>query len=812
MTNIVRNPVTTSGSKPADFADELRSNFLTYAEYVIKDRAIPDIRDGMKPVHRRILWTMWEGGFRSRSQYRKCGRITGEVMGKYHPHGDGAIYAAMVRMAQPFSVSHPMVDGKGNFGNVDGDSAAAYRYTEARLAVFAEKVFFSDIDDETVEFVPNYDGSEKEPSVLPARIPMILLTSANGIAVGMATSILPYNLGEVCDAMIATLRDPAITLKKIHSYMPAPDFPLGGLVAGIRPDIYANGRGSVKFRSTADFEEKGNKDYIILTGVPFQTNKSNLLQKLAEAVRDEKLNGVVDVRDESSKHGIRICVEVHKRADKHALLNAIYRKTDFQTTHSMNAVVIDGKRPECVGIREILLRFIEFRREVVRLRTECRKRKAEERLEIVNGILKAIANRNKVINIVTKSDDPVNEMIAKIGFTLRQAEHVFNMPLRRFSKMDSNKLREEKKELEETIKELKEILANPKKLDEVIISETEEIKKLFAHPRRTKVVKDFESISIKDMVKSEDVVLTFLNDGTVKSTPVDDYRLQRRRGRGSSTGAKSEEDSYPTFVATCNTHDDVMIFTSHGNRYKMRAFDITPKKRGTKAVPVKEIIPAMEDGEKVIALIPSELKDDEVLVVVGSKGLLKKQSRSSVMKALNTTTKFFDTDRGGEVIGAIVAKSTDEIVVSTKKGQILKTPLDKIREVKSRKSAGVAICKRLKPDDTILSVSRVDPNGHVMTVTKSGFAKRTTVGKFAAKGRSSMGVKGCKLPAGDEVVFGQAVCDDDSDDVGLFVMTNKNMVIRLRLREVRETTGRGSLGTKLKRMAKGEHITTVTVE
>lgn len=798
------------GIRTTDFSDEVRSNFLTYAEYVIKDRAIPDARDGLKPVHRRILWTMWDGGYRSSSQHRKSARIVGDIMGRYHPHGDSAIYDAMARMAQPFSLGIPLVDGKGNFGNVDGDNPAAMRYTEARLSRFAEAVLFADVEEDTVDFVPNYDGSEDEPVTLPARVPLLLLTAPTGIAVGMATSVLPFNLGEVCDAVVSLINNHRLSLRDLHSVLPAPDFPLGGIVAGVKPDIYREGKGSVKFRAPVKFEDGSKRSLVIFTGVPFGMDKAKLVERLAEAAREGKVEGVSDVRDESSKHGIRVCVEIEHRSCQDAVMNSIYQATDFQTTHSMNMVTIMGKRPRLVGIRGVLVHFVRFRRDVIKRRTARRRLAAEERQEIVDAVLVAVADRDGVMRAIESSDEPVAKLRSDYDFSERQAEYVYNMPLRRFGKIDRAKVESERADLIAAIEDADDILARPERVDDVIVDEVGKIRDEFAVDRRTMVIRNFADISMRDTVKAEDVVFTFLSDGAVKSTLISDYRLQRRRGRGSSTGVKVDEGVYPIFTATVNTHDDVMLFTDKGHRHKIDAFDIPPAKKGRKGVLLTDVVPGIGDGERVVSVVKSNLSDDEVLIVLGSAGYLKKQTSETVIRARDSTTDFYDVERGGSVIGAIVAGAEDEVVMVSAQGQVLRTELGGIREVKSRTSAGVSVFK-MRNDDRILSLSRAEPEGCVLTVTKSGYAKRTSIEEFSPKGRTSMGVRGCTLPEGDEVVFGRAVCIED-EDTGLFVMTNYNRVIRMRFAEVKETGGRNSLGTQLKRMDDGECVTTVTVE
>lgn len=801
---------TTPGVKPVVFSDVLRQNFLTYAGYVIKDRSLPDVRDGLKPVHRRILWTMWEMGCKHNAKAKKSGRIVGDCMGKYHPHGDKAIYDAMVRMAQSFSMNIPLVDGQGNFGSLDGDSPAAQRYTEARLARFAEDVLFADIDFDTVDFIPNYDDELQEPTVLPARVPLILMTSASGIAVGMATNILPFNLGEVCDSVIALLDNPSLDIEALLGLMPAPDFPLGGSIKsdeGLR-SIFETGRGSLQYRVLADFETEGTNRTIVLKDVPYSVNKGTFIEEIAALVRDGKIDGVADVRDESTKAGVRICVELKARASHEAVLNALYNYARLQSSLSLNLVAIERRKPKQINVLNVLKAFVEFRREVIRRRVECQKKKAQDRLELVEAMLWVGEHVDEVVETVQHAEEPTAQLV-EMGLTNRQADYVYQMPLRRLSNEDQSALDEERMELQKFIAESDALLSDAAKVDDVIRAETLEIKERYAVPRRTIVTSDFSTISTKEMVKEQDVALVFLSDGTVKATPVSDYRLQKRRGRG-VIGVRVPDGVYPTFVATVSTHDDVMLITDQGNRYLMHGYAVPASERGQKPRHISEYVPEVGEGERVVSVVKAKLDDDESLVILGAQGSVKKQSAATVMKARPTTTLFYPVDKGGEVIGVVVAKNDDDVVLTTAQAQVLRTPLSDIREVGARTSAGVRGIKLAK-GDKLLSVSVVDPSGYMLTVSKSGFAKRTPMSEFMPHGRGGRGVRGCRLPEGDELVFASAVSVSD-EDTGLFVMTSKSMAIRLRLMDVREVQSRNGMGTQVKAMSEDEYISTVSVE
>jgi len=797
--------------KITDLVDEMKNNYLTYAEYVIRERAIPDVRDGLKPVHRRILWAMWEGGYKSTSPYRKSARVVGDCMGKYHPHGDSSIYSAMARLAQPFSLNQILVDGQGNFGSVDNPTPAAYRYTEARLSKFSEAVYFADIEESTIDFIDNYDGLEKEPSVLPTRIPMILLTAPSGIAVGMATDIPPHNLNEVCDATLAYLSDPNIDVKSLLAFIQSPDVPLGGLIRidGCK-DAYETGHGSFPYRVVAEFESEGNQKSIVIKSIPYSSCKDDIVREIAMAVNEDKISGIKEVRDESTKHGIRICVEVAARSDSNAVLNSIFKHTRLQSNIKANMVAICGKQPRVVGLKNILDAFVTFRRDVVRRRTIFRKQKAEQRKEIIDGILIFLSKADQLIKIVRAGTDTEKTLVELMKHSLsrRQAEHVYNMPLRRLSAQDEKKLKDELAEITPYIQEQQDILKDKSKLDGVIRKEIKEIQDKFGVTRRTQVTSDFSSIEAKDTIKEQRVSLIFLSDGTVKSTPIDDYRLQKRRGQGVS-GVKVPDGVVPDYVGQASTHDNVMVFTDQGHRYRLGVHLIPALGRGKKPQPLQNYIPLFQPGERVVSVTKEKLNDDECLVMLGSQGKLRKLKAKVVNKTQDKTTEFYPVSAGGRVVSAIVAKSDDEIIMLSKIGMVLRTSLTNIREVASRKSVGSRGIK-LKSGDEALSVSVVPKEGHLLTVSKSGFGKRTDLKHYIAKGRGRKGSKGIKLTDGDELLFGQAIMATETE-ASLFIITNKNVAIRLRFNSV-PSQGRTARGTAVKKLEDDEVIASVAVE
>jgi len=801
---------TIPGVGVTDFADELTFNFLAYAKHVIQDRAIPDVHDGLKPVHRRILWAMYDMGCRSGSKPKKCAEVCGSVTGKYHPHGEVAVYNALVRMAQSWSMSVPLIEGQGNFGNADGHPPAAQRYTESRLSKFGEHVLFSDIQDEVVDFVDNYSGEYQEPSVLPARIPLVLLTAPSGIAVGMATTILPFNLGEVCDSLIALIDDASMDSIALSNLLPAPDFPLGGLVKeGSREELYDQGRAAVRFRCSADFETEGKRRSIIIRDIPFAKDKSALVEEIAKVAEEEKVNGIADYTDESTKEGIRINVILKPDVDPQVVLNQLYTHTSMESNMSMNTVAICNRKPVEMGVLSILKEFIDFRRTIVRKRTESRKRNAEAKLEIVQGVLLATKNADAVLEIVRKSSNPIRGLMKDFGLSQRQAEYIFNMPVRKFSQEDTDKQKKEEDELTTYVAELGLILSDKKHIDAIIKEETQEIKEKFAVPRKTTLISDFGSLTVKDCIKEEEVVLAFLSNGTIKSTPVSDYRIQRRRGQG-MMGMPLPDGIYPLFVTQQSSHAELMLLTDKGNRYKLRVYDIPVLDRVRTPRHISSYIPVFKDDERVIAATKSHLEENEVLVILGSKGQLVKQIAKTVNSVRDSTTKFFSTEIAGNVVGALVAHKNDEIVISTAKGQALRTKLSKIREVKKRAGAGVRAI-RIQAGDNIIGLSVVVPNGVLMTVSKDGYGKRSNADDLPVIGRGGKGVIICDLKDDDALVFAEVVEKGDGDE-GLFIMTNLNKAIRMKIGSVRLQVGRRGLGVHLKKMDDGEVVTAVSVE
>lgn len=797
--------------KVGEISDVMRKNYLTYAEYVIKDRAIPDARDGLKPVHRRILWAMFSEGWTKKSSPKKSARVVGSVIGKYHPHGELSVYNALVRLAQPFSLNYPLVDGSGNFGSVDGSPAAAQRYTECRLSDFAEKVFFDDISENTVDFVDNYDGSEKEPVYLPARIPMLLLVGISGIAVGTATEIPPYSLDEICKATIAYIKNPAITDDALFELIQGPELPLGGVLSpcnGPKSEL-GGGSGSYWYRPSIAFENdaSGNKN-IILKSVPYAANKSDIIVDIAQAVQDEKVEGITDIRDESAKNEIRIVLEVSKRSDVNSVLFSLYKNTKIQTKLNCNVVSIINSQAKVSGIREILSCFVDARTKAVTRRTAFRKAKAVDKLEITDAILVAIKHHEEVIRIVRNESDPKQKLIDRFSLSERQADAIYNMPIRRFSKMDKAEYTNESVRLSDYIKEQDAILASSDRVKNIIMQEIEEIRTTFKTDRKTTIIDNIEKVTIKDTIKKQEVVVMFLPDGTMKSTPVDDYRIQKRRGRGSKATASNE--TAPTYITTVSTHDDIMIFTDAGNRYRLSAHQIPTLEKGKKPRPISDYIEGYEPSEKVIGVTDARLGENESIFSITKNGMARRIEGRVVNSMRDNNTSFYPVQKDDRLVFSRVIKDADKsVLIFTREGLGLHCSLDDFRVSASKAGIGVRAIK-LKKGDSVISASLVANEDEVLVITTQGYGKKVSVGEFMLKGRGGQGISVGNLEKDDGVCIGASVFSGD-DDTTLFAITNLNIAIRISLEDIR-VMGRSARGVQIKRMGIGEKIICSTLE
>ena len=630
---------TSSRVQTVNIEDEMKESYLSYSMSVIVGRALPDVRDGLKPVHRRILYGMNEVGNVWNRPYKKSARVVGDVMGKYHPHGDSAIYDSLVRMAQDFSMRIPLVDGQGNFGSVDGDSPAAMRYTEVRLSRISSEML-EDLDKETVEFYPNYDGGELEPSVLPTKVPNLLLNGSSGIAVGMSTNIPPHNLGELLDAVVAQIRDPQITVDRLLEIIPGPDFPTGGFVSG-RDDIrtaYATGRGIVRMRARVLIEKqkKGDRDVIIVTELPYQVNKARLAQKIAELVREEKIKGISDIRDESDREGIRLVIDVKSGEHAQVVLNQLYKHTQMYTSFGIIMLALVRNQPKVLSLKELLAHFVEHRKEVITRRTQYELRKAEERLHILEGFKIALDNLDEIVELIKGSESPAAAkagLVRTFALSERQAQAILEMRLQRLTALERDKILEERRELIATVAKLKEILGSEKLILDLAVEELTELREKFGDARRTEIVEDVGEISIEDLITDEEMVVTTTYGGYIKSIPLSVYRNQRRGGRG-RTGMSTRDTDFVNDLFTASRHNSILFFSSLGRCYWLKVYQVpesSPAARGRAMVNLLNL----DKGEKVAAVLPvKDFSDDVSIVMATRNGIVKKTKLQGVFKSL----------------------------------------------------------------------------------------------------------------------------------------------------------------------------------
>ncbi len=804
----------------ATIVDEMKKSYLEYAMSVIISRALPDVRDGLKPVHRRILYAMWNIGLKHTSKFRKSAHVVGEVMAKYHPHGDAAIYDSMVRMAQDFSMRQQLVHGQGNFGSMDGDNAAAMRYTEAKLRAAAEELL-TDIEKQTVDFVPNYDGSTKEPSVLPAKMPNLLLNGTTGIAVGMATSIPPHNLSELCDAVQMLIDNPQTTIEQMTEVILGPDFPTGGIIYN-KKDIltaFATGRGGVVIRAKTDIQEdKGGKFRIIVSEIPYMVNKATLISKIAQMVQDKKIEGIRDLRDESNKDGVRVVFELKKDAYPKKILNRLFKLSDLQTTFHYNllALVDGGKQPKVLNIKSVLEEFITHRQEVITRRTQFDLNKAKERAHILEGLKKAIDNIDAVIKIIRASKDKEeakNNLIKKFKFTDRQTTAILEMKLQQLANMERKKLEDELKEKKLIIKDLESILASKTKIKGIIKKETKEIKEKYGEPRRTQLItRGIKEFKMEDLVPNEPTILMVTTDGYIKRLPPDTFKQQSRGGKGVIGLTTKEEDSIEMLQVT-NTHDNILLFTTRGRVFQMIAYDIPQGSRTSKGQALVNFLQLAPNEKVTTMLAMSAVSNSKYLVMVTQHGTIKKtplEDFANVRKSGLIAVKLKNDDN---LEWVKPSNGKDEIILATKKGQAIRFKEKDIRSM-GRAASGVRGI-RLKGEDQVICMDVIDPKNtslELFTISENGLGKRTAITQYRVQGRGGSGIKSSAISkkTGDLVraSIADKVLDKDKD---LIIMSTKGQVIRMPYKSV-STSGRTTQGVKLMRFkAEGDIVSNVTM-
>ena len=775
--------------------DEMRSSFLAYSMSVIIQRALPDVRDGLKPVHRRILYTMYEDGLTPDKKYLKCATTVGDTLGRYHPHGDASVYDAMVRLAQKFSMRYPLVDGHGNFGSVDGDPPAAYRYTESKMAKMAMNML-TDIDKDTVDWMPNYDDRLQEPVVLPSRYPNILVNGSVGIAVGMATNIPPHNLGEVIEGLKLVARNPDCTLEELMEKIKGPDFPTGGIImgkAGIRA-AYATGRAKITLRSKTNIEEIHGRNCIIVTEIPYMVNKARLIESIAQLVKDKRIDGIHNLRDESDRSGMRIVIELKKEANPQIVLNRLFSFTQLQDTVGVIMLALVNGVPKVMSLKEILEEYLKFQIEVITRRTQYDLKKAKEREHILQGLVIALDYIDEVIKIIRASAGPAEAkaaLVERFGITEIQAEYIANMRLIQLSGLERQKIYDELAALEEKIKDFEDILANRQRVIDIVITESEEISAKFSDDRRTEIQAISGEVDIEDLIPEDMNVIALTDNGYIKRTSSSEYSVQKRGGKGVS-GMKQREEDFVASMHVCSTHDNVLFVTDRGIMYKLKCFEIPEGSKASRGTNVINLLP-LQNGEKVAAMLYCrEFDDDSFVTMVTRAGKIKRTPLSAYQNVRKNGLIAIGLDEGDEIKGALLTSGGDEILVATKNGRIIRFAEEELRAM-SRSAHGVRAIK-LRGDDEVVSLETIREGAKILTVTDMGFGRRVEPELYRRQKRGGYGILNYKVGA-KGTVCGIKVVDDDED---IILISNDGIIIRVRAADI-SVMGRYSGGVTIMR-------------
>ena len=783
---------------------EMKDSYIDYAMSVIVQRALPDVRDGLKPVHRRILYGMAGLGVTPDKPHKKSARIVGEVMGKYHPHGDSSIYDAMVRLAQPFNIRYPLVDGHGNFGSVDGDGAAAMRYTEARMTPLALQIL-RDLDKETVDFMPNFDGEEKEPVVLPSRFPNLLVNGSNGIAVGMATSIPPHNLGEVIDASVKLIDEPDATIDDLMKIIKGPDFPTGAMIMGksSMKEAYRTGQGKVLVRSVSTIEEASHgKQQIVVTEIPYQVNKARLIEKIADLVKEKRVEGITAIRDESSRKGMRIVIELKKDANANIILNRLYKHTQLQDSVSMIMLALVDNRPKICTLKDMLVEYLKHQKEVVTRRTIYDKKKAEARAHILEGLRIALDNIDEIIKIIRNSyNDAKERLMERFGLSEIQAQAILDMQLRRLQGLEKEKIENEYQELIKKIAYYNELLADEHKLMGVVKDELLEIKEKWGDKRRTRIKADAQEIDEEDLIQEENVCITLTHLGYAKRVPVDTYRAQRRGGKG-ITGLTTKENDFVKNLIMTSTHDYLLFFTNTGKAHKIKAYEIPEGGRTAKGIPIVNFL-NLTSREKVTAVIPiKDFSEDEYLIAVTKHGTIKKTALSNFDTNRKTGLIAMNLKDGDELIGIQQTTGKNNVIIVTKHGKCICFSEDDVRPM-GRIAGGVRAIN-LEKDDEVVSMELVEPGQELLVVTKNGYGKRTRVEDYKIQVRGGKGLltyDKAKFKKTGELVGAMVVSEDDD----IMLINSDGIIIRMAASEV-SRLGRATQGVKIMSVSEDANI------
>ena len=797
-----------------DIANEMRSYYIDYAMSVIVGRALPDVRDGLKPVHRRVLYSMNEMGLKYNKPYKKSARVVGDVLGKYHPHGDTAVYDTLVRMAQDFSIRKPLVDGQGNFGSVDGDSAAAMRYTECRLAHISDEML-ADLDKDTVKMIPNYDGSLEEPSVLPAKLPALLVNGSAGIAVGMATNIPTHNLGEVCDGIIAYIKNPDITTKEMMKIIKGPDFPTGAIIRGTKGiyEYFETGHGSVKVQAQTEIEERKNgRQAIIVTEIPYQVNKTSLIETIVGLVRDKKVTDIADIRDESDRRGMRLVIEIKRDGNAQVVLNHLYKHTQLQTTFPVNMLAIVDGRPRVLSLKDVMKAYVRHRQEVVTNRTKFDLNKAQKREHILNGLLIAIANMDEVVAIIRNAKDPTEAkytLMQRFTLTEVQAQAILDMRLHQLTQLSSLAIENERKELLQLIADLQAILANPQKILDIIMEELTELKKNYDDPRRTQIGPDMSDFSVEDFIEKEDVVITISNDGYAKRIPLSTYKSQNRGGKG-IIGSKTKEEDFMEHLFITSSHATILMFTNRGRVFALRAFEIPEGTRMSKGKALVNLL-QLTGEEKVTSALSIEdfdpkkdTSEKSYLTMCTRLGSIKRVELKEFANIRRSGIIAMGLDEGDVLISVQMTHGISDIIVATRKGKSIRFDENQVRPM-GRPAKGVRAIN-LGEGDVVVGMEQAPNDGSaqpdVLSVCENGFGKRTEFSEYKRQNRGGMGVITIKTSARNGQVVGIKLVDENKD---LMIITEQGMTIRVRCGDIRSVS-RNAQGVTLARLEEGDKI------
>ncbi|MDR0734261.1 MAG: DNA gyrase subunit A [Elusimicrobiota bacterium] len=813
-TNEQKNIDLFGGIRQRDIGEEMKSSYIDYAMSVIVGRALPDVRDGLKPVHRRILYAMDEMGLKYNKPFKKSARVVGDVLGKYHPHGDSAVYDALVRMAQNFSMRNMLINGQGNFGSIDGDFPAAMRYTEVRLQAIADELL-ADLDKDTVKFIPNYDGSLQEPSVLPAKMPQLLVNGSSGIAVGMATNIPPHNLAEVCKGIIALINNPAITTKEMMQIVKGPDFPTGGILRGAKGvmDYFETGRGSLKLQARAEIEEmKGGREAIIVTEIPYQVNKTNLIEAIAGLVRDKKITEISDIRDESDRRGMRLVIELKRDATGQVVLNQLFKHTQLQTSFGVNMLAIVDGKPRVLGIKDVMRQYVKHRQEIVNNRTRFDLNKALKRDHVLQGFLIALANMDEVVAIIRKSRDATEaklSLIKRFSLSEAQTQAILDMRLHQLTQLSSLAIEQEQKELASLIKDLQDILGSPKRVLEIIVQELNQMIKDYGDKRRTEISTDVTDFSIEDLIDEEDVVITLSNDGYAKRIPLDTYKSQNRGGKG-IIGGKTKEEDFIEHLFVTSSHATILMFTNRGRVFALKAFEIPEGNRQSKGKAIVNLL-QISGEEKVtsaVAICDFDPKNsgETYLTMCTRMGTIKRCGLAEFANIRRTGIIAIGLEEGDVLMSVQLTNGRSDIIIATKHGKSIRFDENQVRAM-GRTAKGV-IGIRMAEGDSVVGMEHAPREGaqpDVLSVCENGYGKRTEFGEYRTQNRGGSGVITIKTSERNGPVVGIKLVDESKD---LMIITEKGMAIRIRCEEIR-SVGRNAQGVRLVKLDDGDGIARV---